>query len=357
MFNDNHARFLTGRSQEFGPDRCFMCGRHIPVGSALRTEEHVFPKWLQREFDLWNGRVQQINAQLLPYSQLTIPCCLPCNGVDLSAIEDRVKAAYLDGLEAFTKLDRRDLFIWLGKIYYGMIYKESLRPMFEREQNGARLVPESHLQTVTFHHFLLQSVCGQVDWQPSYPGPASFHFFECLDHEDPRLRFDYLDDLFTPIIGLRLGKIGVVCILQDWGRSEDTQQLQLNAAKDMSLHPTQFREVYARLNYMTKVSWQNKTHVVIGTNDSATVMAGDLGEFSGTFVDEDYAQILSSVWNVPVAAICKDGHTFSSICDPNGYQYVARSHDVLFKTPAGTTGLWPAHLIDTTTETWEKPNL
>ncbi|TFB97480.1 hypothetical protein E3O42_16205 [Cryobacterium adonitolivorans] len=353
MPEDYHHQFLRERSQEFGEDRCFICGRHIPLGDPFRTEEHVFPKWLQRELDLWDGTVHQLNDERLAYRRLTVPCCSPCNGGDLKAVEDRVKAAFLEGLEPFKRLDRRDLFIWFGKIYYGIVYKESLRPMLARDQDGQRLVPESHLKTVAFHHFLLQSAGGHVSWHPEQPGPASFHFFECLDSDTSTRRFDYLDDLFVPVLGLRLGKIGVVCVLQDWGRSENVQQLQLNAAREMQLHPTQFREAYARLNYMTKVSWSDKKHMIIGGDGSAVVMAGDPGEFTGTFVVEDYAQILSSVWEVPLSSIYRDGSTFSTICDPLGRPTPAKSHDVLFCAPLGSTGLWPGHLVDTSSHEHE----
>ncbi|WP_104087453.1 hypothetical protein [Cryobacterium sp. N19] len=347
MPTDNHHQFLKNRSQEFGADRCFICGCHIPEGSPLRSREHVFPQWLLRELDLWDGTIHQLNDELLQYRKLTVPCCKPCNGGDLSPVEVRVKAAFLDGIAAFRALNRRDLFIWLGKIYYGLIYKESLRPRYVREQEGERLIPESHLRSVSFHHFLLQSAGGFVSWEPDAPGPASFHFFECLDDERSRRRFDYMDDIYAPIIGLRMGRIGVVCILQDWGRSENVQQLQLNAAREMKLHPTQFREVYARLSYMTKVSWKDKKHMIIGGDDHALVIAGDPGPFSGTFVLDEYVQTLSHIWEVPLEAVYRDGFTFSTICDEFGTHNVAASHDVVFTAPYGTTGLWPAHRLST----------
>jgi hypothetical protein len=323
MHTDYHYHFLKDRSQEFGADRCFICGCHIPDGSALRTVEHMFPKWLLRELDLWNGTVHQLNDELLPYRQLTVPCCVTCNGRDLSAVEARVKAAFLDGVEAFSALDRRDLFIWFGKIYYGLIYKENLRPRYVREQDGERLVPESHLQSVSFHHFLLQAAGGFVSWEPAEPGPASFHFFECLDDERPSRRFGYMDDIHVPIVGLRMGSIGVVCILQDWGRSEGVQQLQLNTARGMKLHPTQFREVYARLSYMTKVSWNEKKHMIIGGHDTALVIAGDPGAFSGSFVLEEYVQTLSAI---DLAGVQPMNRSTSSATRGRGQRSLARSH-------------------------------
>jgi hypothetical protein len=345
---DHHREFLTDRTQEFGAESCFICGRSIPVGNPLRTEEHVFPKWLLRELNLWDSTVHQLNGERLSYRRLTVPCCQQCNGEDLASVEGRVKTAYEEGYKSFVELSRSDLFIWLGKIYYGIVYKESLRPMFAHEQDGPRLVPESHLETIAFHHFLLQSVAGKVSWTPEQPGPASFHFFECLDDEgnNSSLRFDYLDDLFVPIIALRMGKIGVICVLQDWGRSEGVQQKQLIAARGMALHPTQFREAYARLSYMTKVSWVDRKHMILGLPDSVVVVAGPPGEFAGSFVVEDYARALSAVWEVPFEAIYRDGSTFSTLSDEWGHPTVAHGRNVIFTAPFGRTGLWPGHRID-----------
>lgn len=344
---DIHEQFLVGRRQKFGQEWCFICGRHIPEGSSDRTVEHVFPKWLLKELDLWNSSVSQIDGRRLAYRRLTVPCCVTCNGVDLSPIENRVKAAYLAGFEDFTRLDRRDLFLWLGKIYYGLVYRESFQPRHVKDQGGERLVPKEHLESVAFHHFLLQSVGGAVSWQPSFPGPASFHFFKCLDDKDPARRFDYMDDLFVPILGLRVGKIGVVCVLQDWGRSEGVQQPHLIAARTMRLHPTQFREVYGRLSYMTAASWQNRAHRIVGNHGAATVLATPPADFEGTFIVQDFARVMALLWEVPFEAICKDGYSISTVYDANsGRPTPVYDHTVIFPTLNGRTGLWPAHEVD-----------
>lgn len=347
MDADIHDQFLGPRSQGVGPDLCFMCGVHIPEGSDQRTVEHVFPKWLLRELDLWDGSVNQLDGRRLSYRKLTVPCCLTCNGTDLSAVENRVRAAFAEGFDTFKQLDRRDLFIWLGKIYYGLVYRESLQPRSVREQRGERLVPEEHLRSISFHHFLLQSAAGLVRWKPERPGPASFHFFECLDSGDPLRRFDYMDDLFVPMLGLRMGTIGVVCVLQDWGRSEEVQQPHLIAARGMKLHPTQFREAYGRLSYMTKASWIDQVHSVIGGKDSVTVLSGPLKEFAGSFVVKDFAHVMSSLWEVPFETIYNDGCSYSTIYDMHADRpNVVSDHNVVFTAPHGHTGLWPAHHLD-----------
>lgn len=344
-----HEQFLSSRTQEFGNDRCFICGQHIPEGSPQRTREHVFPKWLLEELNLWDSFVTQIDGRRLAYRKMTVPCCQICNGTDFSPVEKRVKAAYCKGFDAFTALDRRDLFLWLGKIYYGLVFRESRQPLDAKDQRGARLVPEEHLKTLEFHHFLLQAASAEVAWTPVEPGPASFHFFECLDDNEPRRRFDYMDHLFIPIIGLRIGSIGVVSVLQDWGRSEGVQEPHLNAARRMRLHPTQFREAYGRLKYMTTASWRNKDHLIVGGN-VANVLAGSPSNFAGTFVVEDFARVMAPLWGVPVDAIFRDGRTMSTIYDSSADAPISvANHRIVFTAPFRDTGLWPSHGADLAT--------
>lgn len=314
---------------------------HIPVGSTDRTREHVFPKWLLRELDLWNASVNQIDGRALHYRQLTVPCCASCNGIDLGGVEARVRSAYEDGMGAFAALDRRDLFIWLGKIYYGLVYKESLQPLSVRDGDGARLIPSEHLESVQFHHFLMQAAAGVVTWDSSSFGPASFHFFECLDSDIPAQRFDYLDDLFLPIIGIRIGRIGVIAVLQDWGRSEGVQQPQIEAARTFALHPTQFREAYARLAYMSETSWKNLDHLITGKDGTARVMIPNPGGFSGTWDWKAFATRAAAAWEVPEAAIFDGSTGMSTIGGGDSPPIPVDSMDVVFVGAFSGAGLWP----------------
>lgn len=34
----------------FGANFCFICGLYIPQGSEDRSEEHIFPKWLLKNW-------------------------------------------------------------------------------------------------------------------------------------------------------------------------------------------------------------------------------------------------------------------------------------------------------------------
>lgn len=97
---------------------------------------------------------------------------------------------------------------------------------------------------------------------------------------------------------------------------------------------------------MTRMSWVDKKHLIVGGIDSALVIVGDPGPFSGSFVMEDYSHVLSSIWEVPFESVYRDGSTFSTICDSAGTPNHAANLQVVFTAPFGETGLWPAHRLN-----------
>ncbi len=72
-------------TQELNDDCCFLCGALM---DGSKSAEHVFPKWLQNRYDLWNQKIELLNGSLMPYRQLTIPCCEKCNNEHLSSLEN-----------------------------------------------------------------------------------------------------------------------------------------------------------------------------------------------------------------------------------------------------------------------------
>src|ERR1700730_12701608 len=93
--NSIKHQHMLKRVVRFGPSTCFLCS--APLRSKNRSDEHVFPKWLQNRFNLWNQRLDLINLTSIPYRQFTIPCCKTCNNVHLSKIGDIVRAVVESG--------------------------------------------------------------------------------------------------------------------------------------------------------------------------------------------------------------------------------------------------------------------
>src|SRR5262249_35334617 len=66
-------------------ETCFLCA--CALNNANRSDEHVIPRWLQREFNLWDQRLTLLNDTDIPYRQLTIPCCTRCNNETFAPLE------------------------------------------------------------------------------------------------------------------------------------------------------------------------------------------------------------------------------------------------------------------------------
>jgi len=90
-------------------DQCFLCGQDIAEADLSR--EHVFPKWLQRKFDLWNCTLDLLNGSSIPYRNLTIPACAACNNVSFSGIEDKIASTLPDGASAVRALGHEILIV------------------------------------------------------------------------------------------------------------------------------------------------------------------------------------------------------------------------------------------------------
>lgn len=96
---------------------CFLCGET----DKNLTKEHIFPKWLLKKYNLYDKKIKiLLNETTISYRNLTIPCCLDCNGKYLSIIEDKMKK-FSKKIEIKFKKRKKRLYFY-GEQKYFMIY-------------------------------------------------------------------------------------------------------------------------------------------------------------------------------------------------------------------------------------------
>ena len=192
-------------------DTCFICQHRHEI-----TEEHVFPKWLQRKFNLWNESIVLKNKSRIRYKDLKIPCCAECNKY-LSKIESRISDLIsrddIHGLNA----DTDTLFIWLYKIMYGINYKELFLLNDRKDTNSESIVSiESHNIRSAYSLFL-RFVRNELIFEGF--SPYSLFVFRITNSEPNKYFFasePYL--LFASII---IGNLGIIVSFQDDGYISD----------------------------------------------------------------------------------------------------------------------------------------
>jgi hypothetical protein len=189
-------------------EMCFLCKRKVKL-----TEEHVFPKWLQRRYSLWRQFVVLKNGSKFRYDNLKVLCCEECNSTYLSQIENRVAQLVSEEDVLGLRENSNDTFIWLYKIMYGLNYKEmflrndikdpfsepivSIDAVFERDTYN--LFPLFARGLVVFDGFL----------------PYSLFVFKLSDSSHSV--FYYADEPYKLFASIIMGNIGIICSFQDDG--------------------------------------------------------------------------------------------------------------------------------------------
>lgn len=253
--NDNYVMRLVQRatsSETIEGKRCFACGGTPSTGQG----EHVVPLWLQRRFGLLDQRLTLLNGTLLPYRQLTAPCCQACNNGFLRDIENRV-IEILDRSGEFTDADRLILARWLCKMFLGILVKESSLAFDRRDPSKGSIVPPALLKE--FHHaqLLLQSTRKQTVFRCLHGAfPCTIYAYRILDVAEFG-NFYLTTHLGGQSIAVRVGNIGMIFV-NDGGLQMHVGDKGPMALDGLELHPLQFLEVAARAHY--KASLRDATH-------------------------------------------------------------------------------------------------
>lgn len=311
--------FIKIESKKYDSSCCFLCGQDLVEQAS--SEEHVFPKWLQNKFDLWDQTITLLNRTHIQYRFLKIPCCNKCNNLFLSPIENIVKSRLECGFDNFKNIERESLFYWLGKIYYGLLYKE-LFLLYERStpSKGSILTAE-FLKQLKAHYLFLQGIRGKHRFEEFFP--ASIFIFNTQTPSEIEQQWDFIDNIDGMFIAIRMGEIGVIATLQDGGAQESMKDL-LEDFHKIKLHPIQFREVAAIISYKSTLFNRNPKYISFGEKDSVATIQMPLGGLSSKPIFDDYdereyANVLSQYTGIPVDSLNPEpGRVMTMIKDDNG---------------------------------------
>ena len=297
--------FHAVERRRFGTSTCFLCGRRL--GSRNRADEHIIPKWVQERFALWDQKLSLLNDTTIPYRKLQIPCCRRCNNDHLQPIESKISSAVDQGPQAVGALDHLTLFLWLGKIFYGLLYKEFFLQRKRKSKRRRRIVPRSSLQEFSMHHLLLQAARVPFQFHPALP--ASIFVFRVQAPKNRQFQWNLRDSYTLMTMSVTLGNVGILAALQDGGAQRDLESDFLQRYQQHPLHPLQFAELTAAFFY--KTSLLNRVpKFIVGESEGQPVqvmqapLAGLTSKpiFDG-WKQKDYAVWLAEIVQVPLERV------------------------------------------------------
>jgi hypothetical protein len=327
MSADKYVR-TSERKVRFGQHTCFLCS--APLRSKNRTDEHVFPKWLQHRFNLWNQQLDLINLTGIRYRQLTIPCCKTCNGVHLSKIENQIQKAVEAGPDAVADLSPSVLYMWLSKIFFGILYREHLL-VADRRVGKRKIIPKEALRELRLHHDFMQGIRRSLEFPLGIPGSILIFGTSVPDRTEEQ--FDFLDNHPNLSLALRMGSVGIVCCLQDGGMTKAFHdRFEKDYHRENRLHPLQFREVTARTFYKVQLLESTALYIVAETPEKMQIVTQMPPHVSyGEWDLLMFCKMLGQFWNQPVEEIYGGERGWASSLKGEDDKFLALDPNQLYK--------------------------
>lgn len=226
-------------------DTCFLCGGSLD--RHTRSDEHMFPRWLLHRHNLWDQELTLLNMTSIPYRQLMIPACSECNSSFLAPLEERIRLAVEQGADGVRQLGKPDLFYWLAKIFYGILFREVTLRHDRKAPGSGPIVPPEIIEGMRLHHMLMQGVRRSFSFVSGFP--ASIFVFSVIPDDQQGGGFDFHDSIAAMFISIRMGPVAIIAALQDGGALTHAYPKLIERYGGFALDHAQYREMIARLMY------------------------------------------------------------------------------------------------------------
>lgn len=175
-------------------ETCFVCGK------PATSREHIFPKWLQHKFDLWDQHIVMANKTEISYKKLVVPCCKKCNNEVFSGLENKIA----NGIES-----ESDIWKWANKVHFALTLKDKFLDWDRRNPGykiGDVISPSDPLEQS--RHFL-HCVSGAFQTDPDPFG--SVFKFEFTSNQN----YNFVHVINSSSICISFGNRGYVVFVRD----------------------------------------------------------------------------------------------------------------------------------------------
>ena len=304
----------------FGSETCFLSGQ--PVGPADTVP--VFAEWLQTQYGLAERPIQLLDQRTVLMRDLRLPAS-PSARQRIAELERQVAEAAAQGPAALRALGDDTLFLWMGKMFYGIFITELLNE-FEPLIKPKYPLAENAALVRRFQAFfqLLQGLRVPTEYADFVPGSV---FVLEADPTEDLVPFEYDDDLNTLVFSIKLDKTVLMACLVDIGLVGQAMR-KVYADAQRSLHPVQIAEFKARVYYAAHL-----LHVVPDVyprhprpGDTQIVFDALIDDVTGAIFNpwenSAYTQTLAEMWqrwHITLAdVVAKPTEPMSLLYNPNG---------------------------------------
>jgi hypothetical protein len=247
--------------------------------------------------------------------------------VRLKPVEDAVAKASEIGRNAMLAIGPKALFLWLGKLFYGILYKELMLLRDRSDPTKGTIITEEFIRNYRMHRFFLQQARGIVELKDFNPGTT--FIFDAQRMSDDRHCWDFVDSVPQMVAAVRVGRVAVIASLADGGAQLADTEIH-ERYYSIALHPIQFREICARVVYRASTATRTPKYVTMFGKPQGEdrrihqAIQLPLGGLSAKplfeeFIQRDYAGVLSYYTGAPLEVVFAEPDKVMSWLDtPDG---------------------------------------
>ncbi|ACU07812.1 hypothetical protein FIC_01364 [Flavobacteriaceae bacterium 3519-10] len=277
----------------FGEQFCFL------TGDLTTNTMTVFPTWLMDHFKFGEDRIEMMDkSKTYVYADLHLPCSERVKTA-FDELDENIKQAYENGYEGMAALNDQLLFLWTGRMVYGLLYYEMQYESNRALRTGLQFTLSTLLrERFGNFHLMLQSIVESVTFVGRKPW--SIAVFPLKYSADI---ISFRDDSVNLLFQFGVNGFGFIASLQDNGVIGEKQKDILEKMRGYVLHPVQFEELYARFHYSDYILQYKPEYKIENAGNSVTiealpVEATEDRPLFGFWDDEMFAQLLSNYWQV-----------------------------------------------------------
>ena len=273
---------------------CFLTGVDLMQEDDTIT---VFPQWILNQYELNDKTFTMMDyVTSFLYKDLKLPCSLKVKQA-FANLDMEIQTAFDKGYEAVKSLDTQKLFLWMGRMVYGVLYHDLILEKEKQEKKNIQLKISDNLkEKFSLFHLMLQSLVAPIQF--SEHKPWSIAIVKLKYSKDI---FNYRDDTIKLMFSLGMNGFGIVAALQDNGAVLQKEQEMLKKIGETVLHPIQFEELSARFiytNYLLKYKptykiESNQNNFII---ESFPIVEEDIDRAFNFWDEKMFADVLADYW-------------------------------------------------------------
>ncbi len=295
---------------DFKYKSCFLSGETF---SAPLIDTPILPEWLLKEANFsGEEQIKLLDESVRSYNSLKVPCNTEVLTHFVQPLEEKIAKAFMEGYAAVSQLEQVELFRWIGKFMYGLIYVEMNAAVRQQQisEDGINM-SQGLMHKFGNLHTMLQGIYLDVILEEFTPWSIIVVPLEQADTP-----FSFRDEINTLTFSLKLKDFGIIASLQDNGTNKRYHQELVDQIAGDKLSAQQFEELCARFYYSAYLFNRLPEYTILPVGGSIYIDAMPLrGTQQKALFDhwqhKTYAQVLQDFWK-------PWGHTlFEIIKDPN----------------------------------------